>query len=483
MVEQKFDVVILGAGSGGMGAAYALRKIVNDNPEKKYRIAIVDKNAALGGTATEGWVTTWLQAMIPPHMETIIHDLIGLSAEKQKDYWLRGDFAKAPVGNISLSIDGKQLSKRYKLDMSGFVEIFLNHELIEAGSSDGVVEFVRVQNTDNRGCIKLTADYYIDATGDGALCRLISSMSDEDYLCGRDPAKRFNETIAQKDGCLNRINEASLMYEIAQDVDDSNLLSQVSSVTAQYDENGKIIKITKPDYISGDGYGTHVINPMTGQSNNPFDILIGKDERTAYDIYSHYMLEHWKFIKMSCQQAFEKGETKYRAYSVVLRNYGYTGNHAPFLGIRETYRIICDEMMTQNDMTQLITEETTLKQGFVGESSHIVDFHLSAGLTGIDDFNANKLRPHGIKYAALIPRKMKNVLIASRCYGASQIFLAGARGNFTIAYLGYSAGMAIGICLLENLNDVRKVEIGKLQELSEFRERVKILQTLYKERL
>lgn len=195
------------------------------------------------------------------------------------------------------------------------------------------------------------------------------------------------------------------------------------------------------------------------------------------------MLEHWKFIKLSCQQAFEEGKKKFLAYSAELRNYGYTGSHAPMLGIRETFRIVCEEMMTQNDMSSLITEETTRAYGYVWESSHIIDFHAPWGLNGVDEFNQQELRPHGIKYKALIPKRLQNVLIASRCYGASQIFLAGARTNFTMAYLGYSVGTAIGLCLLNNLDDVRKVDVSTLQDESNFIMRVRKLQGMYKTEL
>lgn len=478
-----FDVVILGAGSGGMGSAYALKNLIIKGVINRLRIAIVDRNAILGGTATAGWVTTWLQAMIPPHMEEIICTINGLNAEDQRKYWLRGDFAKDNVGNISIGIDGTKLSQQYEQDIKDYVQIYLGYTLKSVESfKSGVIESVCIENKLGE-CEYLSAIYWIDATGDGVLCRLCDAVENQDYYCGRDPQSRFNESIAQVSGNFKQINEASMMYEIAEGVDDSEILDRITSVNAVYDENGKVSAIVAQPYISGDGYGSCIINPMTGQSNSPYQELIGKNYDDAHSAYTKYMLEHWKFIKLSCQQAFEKGESKYRAYSVSLRNFGYTGNHAPFLGIRETYRIVCEDMMTQNDMTLLITEETVEKYGFVGESSHIVDFHLSAGLTGIDDLNKQELRPHGIKYKALIPKKLKNVLVASRCYGASQIFLAGARGNFTMAYLGYSVGTAIGICLLDGLDDVRNIDVPKLQMLSDFTKRVKILQTLYKDNL
>lgn len=59
---------------------------------------------------------------------------------------------------------------------------------------------------------------------------------------------------------------------------------KVVTVYAQYDEQGKIVNIVKPDYISGDGYGSRIINPMTGQTSNPYSLLLGKNAKDAYGI-------------------------------------------------------------------------------------------------------------------------------------------------------------------------------------------------------
>lgn len=499
MEELNFDAVILGAGSGGMGVAYALKKLFDNNglfqdETKPCKIAIVDKNPELGGTATLGWVTSWLQGLIPPHMEVIIEDLIGLTAERQRDdYWLRDNFAKDKDSenpqNPSLYIDGVKLAKRYKDDVEAFVDLILNNVIVDASSSDGVVKYVVTQDVNTGEQKRLNSKFFVDSTGDGVLCRLVGN----DYLCGRDPFSRFHEESAQKDEAKETtcvINEASLLYRIEKNYDDSELLSHVETVTAQYNDSNKILSVSSPDYISADGFASpspenemmKVINPMTGESNNPYEILINDHMQDAYGIYSKYLLEHWKFIKLSCRQSMEMGTGNFHAYSASLHEFGYV-DHAPLLGIRESYRIVCDEMMTQEDMTHLITPQEVVKKRFVGESSHIVDIHLSDGLQDVAKFNKEKLRPYGIKYEALIPKNLKNVLIASRCYGASQIFLSGARGNFTMAYLGYSVGTAIGLCIHDNLKDVRCVDVAKVQELSEFKERVDSLQELYKEGL
>jgi hypothetical protein len=80
---------------------------------------------------------------------------------------------------------------------------------------------------------------------------------------------------------------------------------------------------------------------------------------------------------------------------------------------------------------------------------------------------------------------VKNVLIASRCYGASQIALASARGNFVMAQLGWAAGNAIKICLNSNHDDVRRVNIALLQsaEYTDFKNRVKKLESLFNNKL
>lgn len=484
-----YDVIIIGAGSGGVGSVYALKEQLSE-VKADYKIAVVEINEVLGGNATAGWVDTWLQAMIPPYMEPIIRDISGLDVSTQREkYWLRGQFSKNQE-DICLTLDKQELADRYMNDIQNdiHIDLYLEHCFIDAEmSEEGVVNFITIKDLNSGECKKLFGQYYIDASADGVLCRSCCPKEGQDYLCGRDSKKLFNEKSAQNGGDLQQINEASLMYQISPNVDVSELLASIQTVYPQYDANGRIISIVKPDYITTSGYpvylkdGNVIINPMTGQSKYPYTELIGVTREESYEQYSKYMLEHWKFIKLSCQKAYENGESNYnKVYNTKLRGYGFTGKKASYLGVRETYRIICEEMMTQSDMTKLITEKTAKENKYIGESSHIIDFHISTGLSGLDDFNKKELRPHGIKYAAIIPKKMKNVLIGSRCYGASQIFLAGARGNFTIAYLGYSAGVAIALCVKRKETDVRNVNIDELQEKTQFLERVRILQSMYR---
>lgn len=171
-----------------------------------------------------------------------------------------------------------------QLPNQNHVQLYLEHELVAAECTDGVVKSIYIKDLQSGTCTNITADFFVDASGDGVLCRMCAPIKGEEYLCGRDPKTRFNESIAQSDGTLERINEASLFYGIAPEADDSALLAQVASVYAQYDEQGKIVNIVKPDYISGDGYGSRIINPMTGQTSNPYSLLLGKNAKDAYGI-------------------------------------------------------------------------------------------------------------------------------------------------------------------------------------------------------
>ena len=52
-MTKKTDILIVGAGSAGFGAAY--RALLNGN----YRVTLIDKNPGLGGTSTYGGVNNW----------------------------------------------------------------------------------------------------------------------------------------------------------------------------------------------------------------------------------------------------------------------------------------------------------------------------------------------------------------------------------------------------------------------------------------
>jgi hypothetical protein len=154
----------------------------------------------------------------------------------------------------------------------------------------------------------------------------------------------------------------------------------------------------------------------------------------------------------------------YTAYSW-MRDYKFY-DYAKMLGIRESYRIICDDMLVANDVTEKITSQTDLAlKKFIAVSNWYFDIHGNLSGMGISQTEINKIQPYpyGIPIDCLFPVGLKNVAIGSRCLGASHLAAATCRVTKTMMYVGYAAGFVGEAYVKNNLSDMRNVNVGTIQ--------------------
>jgi hypothetical protein len=305
---------------------------------------------------------------------------------------------------------------------------------------------------------------------------------------GRDEKNRFNESLAMDHNDSTQLNEPSLFFELTDANCDYVLYQNITSVYAVYstskgqeqisdeiflnnalfDDNNydlRKISIVKPPYIVIDGYKDTFLfkegrmflcNPMTGAGVTGHNFMRYSEEE-QYDILKEKTMEYWKYIKYSLMLAKRQGEHG------VWNNSGWTVEEGKFIvgdrfatmcGIRESYRIKCRYLLNQNDLVKDVREcEDLKKERYIAIGSHNVDMHNQWGLSGIQEFNKNPLRPYGIKYDSLIPSFLANVLVCCKAFGASPIAISSARTVKTISQIGWAGGCAIKLCLDWNLKD------------------------------
>lgn len=464
-----FDVVIIGCGSAGMGAAYALKN-------SGYKICLIDKLSALGGTATRAGITTWIEAANPSFFVDIFEELKedGKATGDINASILPSMFRSGNTGGSGLVIDADALSEKYKSDMNtdSNITILLEHEFVSiAKSVNGVLESIYIRDKGTKEVKQINAKWFIDTSGDAVVCRSACPIVGVDYFYGRDARSVYNESIAPavvSDTLL--LNEPTQYFQVSSSApSDGELLNTVNTVYRGGDT------IYKPDYIYHDGYESsdgwvNGMNGMTWNEGGRINLQAGADN-TAKVMKEKRALEYWKYIKLLAKLKQEKGESSFGGWNVnnVLSK-NWTGNFTEYIGIRETFRIACDAMLTQNDLGKTILASDL--QDYIAEGSHIIDFHVKDGLS-IDELNKwngegsyegnQLLRPYGIRYGSLIPKRLNNVWVAGRCSGMSQIAAASARVNKLCSQLGWAAGNAAKMALKKSLKNTREVSISELQ--------------------
>lgn len=474
--KSHYDVVIVGGGAGGIGAAYALCN-------SGLRVCLCEKENNLGGTHTSGGVFSQIASPIGDWYKAVAQDAYNCAAmrfsgnkmfsseksnETEFDKLWRGSQHNAgsdDTGNLNL-FSPYYLYQKYHNDLTnGGIEIRYNREFVSCEELNGTVISATFQNLVSGGAETVSADYFIDATGDCYLARFGKDL-DTDYFIGSDPESRYNETAVQ-----------TLPSEPHYDI---NTLEQVylyGSYNSAFNINsdGESFTAESP-YAEKEGDLPNIEGVSKGQNTRGGIPYYNRTEFPPHSTNTSVYPQVCNFISPDYYCGITKQEfvdngyeiTRYFSEAKAKTHYKINNKSAstffietmPMLAIREGYRMKCEYMVTQKDVETTITSENYAEKHIVALSSWYVDIHQN---TSIDTDSVACTYLNGIPYEAMIPCTQKNVLVACRGYGASHIGLAANRLTKTMLSLGYAAGKALIQAKSRWLEDVRDVNMVQLQ--------------------
>jgi hypothetical protein len=133
---------------------------------------------------------------------------------------------------------------------------------------------------------------------------------------------------------------------------------------------------------------------------------------------------------------------------------------APRIGIRETRRVLGDYVLDGADIMQARKRDDAIAKG-----AHELDIHKSG--TGHRRETIKDGGSYDIPYATLVPRTLRNVLVAGRCMSATREAHSSARVMGTVMAMGQAAGTAAAMCVAANAwsGDVRAVRVPALRDV------------------
>lgn len=129
-------------------------------------------------------------------------------------------------------------------------------------------------------------------------------------------------------------------------------------------------------------------------------------------------------------------------------------NTADQAGFRESRRIIGDFVLTAEDMSNSVVFEDN-----IALCANSFDMHVGKTVKYI----LAPEKPYGIPYRSLIPKKIKNLLVAGRCISCTRDALAAIRVMPPCFAMGQAAGAAAAIALNDSCQP-KDVNINKLQK-------------------
>lgn len=453
----KADFVVVGGGSGGVGAALTAARACQ---EKK--VVLVEKNSVLGGTSTICGVNSWepgIGGMAGLHKE-IASKLLSIP---KSAFTIRGSHKPTPEepwgsydsirlcqyeDSLQRSGNPKGGAARFRFEPMAMSRV-MRDMLLEAGvtimtetlltgvshSKDRITSVICSTPQDT---IKIEADHFADCTADIVLCRMAGCRT----AIGEDPQSMFNEDGAPVEAS-NQLNGATLTFRL-------------TPCEKGYRDkaSGWIYKTEAVDWINSEYKAVSYPSfyPCGDIVINMLPTLEGAD---------YWWGSHAELMKKATARVliyWEYLQNKYPYYDAYRLQYIF-----PQMGVRESYRLRGRYILTGNDLLASFLHQPK-RDEIVAFGDHPIDVH-GKGHKRINELTL----PYGVPYSSMLPKEYDNLIVACRGGSFSHIAGAACRLSRMMLAMGEAAGTASAM--------LNRGEGYSQIELSELRTRLKIRQT------
>lgn len=439
LVERRADVCVVGGGSGGYSAALAAARAGAD-------CLLVEKLDVLGGTSTAGYVCAWQAGPADDFAREIydrlseIPDAVGITRDHNAHrgkgsfgLWLttpglryEDAFARVGISNadrraIAFEPDAMSRVVKEMLEETGRCQVMCGTTFTDVKTDGRRLTAIRAKKDDGTA-FRITARVFIDSTGGSHLCR----AAGYETMLGPDAKSRFGERFAPEEPGTT-LNGISLCYRIRKS----------DNPVRQLPPEPPVKKWPRSTHISGLPCGDLMLNPLPVLQGRDL-IEYGYDECLARAKRIVQAQWHW------LQQNPTFSEYEFHSF-------------APMLGIRESYRVVGEYVLTQQDLEMGLQKQR--HPDIIAVADHSMDVHGS----GNRHVRGALKGPYGIPYRCLIPRGSVNLLVACRGASFSHIAASSCRLSRTIIQLGHAAGLAAAMATEAGV-PVGQVDIAALRE-------------------
>ena len=412
------DVCVVGGGSAGIGAALAAAR-------GGANVVLVERQDGLGGTSTRGYVSNWEPSPGGPLAREIYDRLckrpraVGIVRDHNDDrskgsfgLWLMvpGQRYEQTLHRIGLprkdwravTFDPDQFAALAKemLAETGRCRVLLNTTFLTTETEGRRVVSIGARSADGTTW-RIAAKVFIDCTGGGFLCKSAGC----EMMLGAESFERFREPAAPPKGGRT-LNAISLCYRVRRSKTPVRQPPPAILPVGRFSKSAHVSEL--PD-------GDLIVNPL---GIVPGRALIDKGYAACMTDAKQIVQAHWRRL-----QEIETFST-YEFHS-----------YAPMLGIRESYRVVGEYILTQHDLAAGLSNQK--HPDLVAVVEHPMDMHGSrAG-------QRDRLKePYGVPYRCLVPKGWENLLVAGRCASFSHLAASSCRLSRNMLALGRAAGAA-----------------------------------------
>ena len=405
-----YDLIVVGGGLSGCSAALSAAR-------HNMNVLIIEKSGFLGGAPGNCYVNPFMpyHVMIDGKRELISAGIFKEVLDGLKA--LDGFSDNEETFNeemLKLLLD--------RMTSKESIKVLFHSFLVSVENENDTIKSVTVAN--KSGMQTYSARYFIDCTGDADLTALAGCS----YRVGRD-----SDNLCQPMTLCFRISGIN-----REEVWNESL--KIQKIYNEHLESGKI-SIPRQNVLMFDHMDSHIMhfNSTRIIKKSPLDVFdISEAEKMAREqAYELYM-----FLKNN-SESFKN--------SILL-------SCAPQIGVRESRLIDGEYILTQEDLIACTKFDDGIAAG-----NYDIDIHSPDGI-GTSHYYFKPDEYYTIPYRCLIPKGMKNLLVAGRCISATHEAQASVRIMPICTTTGQAAGTAVAVANESGLA-VYDADVSEIQKI------------------
>ena len=302
---------------------------------------------------------------------------------------------------IPNTFEFKLLLDRLILEQKPRLEVLFNSFACDATTRDGCVETVTIANKD--GLVRVKPRIVIDCSGDADVAAWAGAPFEQN----------------------TEVQPLTLHFRINNVTPEPSLTLACRSALQAAQERGEL-----PFY-----YGPGVM------------FLFGKNEVYVHGVRVPADPTNAADLSRAEMQGRTDAHAMFRAWKKDVPAFkdAYFMEAYPWIGVRESRRIIGQHILTEEDLMTSRRFDDAIATG-----CWYLDLHPNKTVSGsANDFDPKKVQPepYDIPYRSLVPQKLSNMLVAGRCHSATRGAHASTRVTATAMALGEAAGTAAAISI------------------------------------
>lgn len=446
-ISKEFDVVVLGAGPGGLAAALAAAR-------NGAKVLLAEKNGFLGGNMAIGLP---LLGFLDKDGKKVIGGIADEFMKEMAAY-------KTAYGNAASDHKVCPMHNSVTLYDHELFKIVALHKVMEAGIEvlfHTDIEAVNVENAQLKEItlrgkgwkIYVKAKAFIDASGDGDMAYLTGASYEKgqkDTGVLQPPTMMFTLAGVDIDRTIDYLAANPDQMERSKTIDcasgydadffrsDPNfVMVAMRKLFSELRAQGKM-PVNRENII--------VINSLLpGQVHMNCTRHLGTD---GSDVFSVTKAEIEGYLQI------EQFVETLHQYVPGFENC-YISHIFPALGIRESRRFSGIRQLTEEDVVNGVFNDET-----IGIGSYCVDIHAGDGLSTI----FTKIPAYGIPYGITVSDEIEGLMFAGRCASMDAVAMSSARVMPICMAIGEAAGVGAALAVKEGISP-RNVDVAQVRQI------------------